>query len=195
MRSEPVIEIGLSEMPESGRMVPAPLRLDPLDELERLGLALLELDAGVEVLGVLSDDDDVDVVVARAGAGDRERRTQVHVEVELLAQRHVHAAEAGADRRGDRALDGDLVLADRLDDVVGQRRAVLVHDVLAGVGDLPLDVDAGRLDDAAHRRGDLGTDAVAGDERDGVLGHAWCLLDVGTGHSARLGGWKRPRDG
>ena len=188
MRSEPVIEMGLSEIPESLRMVPAPLLLDPVDELERLGLALLELDAGVEVLGVLSDDDHVDVLVARAGARDRERRAQVHVQVEHLAKRHVDAAEARADRSGHGALDGDLVLADRLDDMVGQRCAVLGHHVLAGIGDLPLDVDAGRLDHAAHRRRDLGSDAVAGDEGNGVLGHAWCLLDVGTGHSARLGG-------
>ena len=54
---------------------------------------------------------------------------------------------------------------------LGQRRAVLVHDVRAGLGDLPLDVDAGRLDDAAHRGRDLGSDAVAGDEGHGVLGH------------------------
>ena len=55
------------------------------------------------------------------------------------------------DRRGDRALDGDLVLADGLEHVLGQRGAVLVHHVGAGLGDLPLDVDAGGLDHARHR--------------------------------------------
>ena len=91
-----MIEIGLSEMPESGRMMPAPSVGGELDELARASRALLELDAGVEVLGVLAHDHQVDVVVARTGARDRERRAQARVEVELLADRDVDAAEAGA---------------------------------------------------------------------------------------------------
>jgi hypothetical protein len=55
--------------------------------------------------------------------------------------------------------------------VLRERRAVLAHDVGAGLGDLPGDVDAGRFDDAAHRGGDLGPDAVPGDQRHCVLGH------------------------
>ena len=40
-------------------------------------------------------------------------RPQAHVQVEDLAQRDVEAADAAADRRGERALDADEVLAER----------------------------------------------------------------------------------
>lgn len=50
----------------------------------------------------------------------------------MLAQGHVDAAETRADRRGDGALDGNLGLGDRIEHVLGQRRAKLVHD--AGTG-------------------------------------------------------------
>ena len=156
-----------------------------LDEVGGVLRALLELDAGVEVLGVLSDDDEVDVVVARAVACDRERGTQARVQVELLADGDVHAAEAGADGRGDRALDGDLVLADGVERGLRQRRAVLVDEVGACLGDLPGDVDAGRLDDATHRGRELGADAVSGDECHGVLGHAVFPPGSVAAHSVR----------
>ena len=95
-----------------------------------LGLrrALRPLDAGVDVLGVLAEDHDVH----QLGTLDRRRhalevahRAHAGVEVEHLAQRHVQAADAAADRRGQRPLDGDLVVLDRLERVVRQPLAVL----------------------------------------------------------------------
>ncbi len=79
-----------------------------LDQLGGLGLAALELDAGVQALGVLADDHQVDrhlaeeaphalVLLAGANAGEQ---------AELLPQMDVDAAEAGADRRGDGGLQG-----------------------------------------------------------------------------------------
>ena len=59
-RFEPVSEIGLMPMPESVADVPAELVLEQLDELLRLGRALLDLEAGVDVLGVLPEDHHVD---------------------------------------------------------------------------------------------------------------------------------------
>ena len=79
------------------------------DHVLRVGGARLVLDAGVEVLGVLADDDEVDVVVAGAHALVGLAGPQARVEAELVAQRHVDRAEAGADRRRDRALERDLV--------------------------------------------------------------------------------------
>ena len=51
----------------------------------------------------------------------------------MLAQGDVNAAEARADRRGDGALDGNLGLGDRIEHVLGQWRAKLVHDAGAGL--------------------------------------------------------------
>ena len=75
------------------------------------------LDAGVEVLGVLADDHEVHVLVARLEALHRAGRAQVRVQAEHLAERDVDAAEARADGRRDRALEGDLVAPDRLEHV------------------------------------------------------------------------------
>src|SRR4051794_41979452 len=63
----------------------------------------LDLDAGIEVFGVLADDDQVDVV--EAGAHTRVRLAGAHlrVQVEALAQGDVDRAEAAADRGRDRA--------------------------------------------------------------------------------------------
>ena len=60
---------------------------------------------------------------------------------------------------------------DRLEDVIGQRvSAVLFHHVRAGFLDVPLELDARGFEDAPRRFGQLGADAVAGNEGHGV-GH------------------------
>ena len=96
------------------------------------------LDAGVQVLGVLADDDEVDVLVAGLETLDRARRAEVRVQAQRLAERDVDAPEALAYRRGDRPLQGDLVAADRLEDVLRERRPVLGHDRLARVDGPPI---------------------------------------------------------
>ncbi|MNT43971.1 hypothetical protein D3C72_1804700 [compost metagenome] len=98
--------------------------------------------------------------------------TDAGVEVQALAQAHVHRAEAGADGGADGALERHLVAADALEHGVGQ--GVLVARALhvghAGFDLLPLELDAGGFQDAGGGAGDLGTDAVAGDQSD-TIGH------------------------
>ena len=50
----------------------------------------------------------------------------------------------------------------------GSGRAVLLERHHAGQVRLPLDLQPGALEDRDDGAGDLGADAVAGDERDGV---------------------------
>ena len=50
-------------------------------------------------------------------------RANARVEVERLAEVDVHAAESGADRRGDRGLERDLGAAARFDHAIGHGRA------------------------------------------------------------------------
>src|SRR5205823_14931630 len=89
------------------------LGLDPVDELLDVVGALLVLDAGVEVLGVLAHDDQIDVVEARAHAWIALARPDLRVHVELPAKRDVDRAKAAADGCRDRALQRDSTLADR----------------------------------------------------------------------------------
>ena len=113
-------------------------------------------------------------VEAADDALHRAGRPEVRVQPERLAEGHVDAAEALPHGRGDRPLDGDLVAPDRLEHGFGERRAVGGNRGLAGVDDLPLELDAGRVKDAARRLRQLRPDAVAGDQGDSV-GHAAIL--------------------
>ena len=165
MRRVPVTEIGLIEMPASlWRSLP------PFDSIHRISSsasvgALLVLDSGVEVFGVLADDDQVDVVEARAHAGVALARPHLRVHVELLAERDVDGAEAAADRRRDRAFQRGAGLADGVQHC-GRKRvsAETVHHVGAGFLHVPLELDAGRLEDTARRLRELGAGSVARNE-------------------------------
>ena len=152
------------------RVARDPLRRGARDDLDALRRVRPDpvLDPGVQVLGVLAHDDQVDVVVAGLDALHRPRRTDVGVQLERLAQPDVDGAEAGADRGRDRSLDGHAVASDRLDDPVRQRRPLAGDRRLAGLLDVPFEADAGRLEHVLGGLGQLRTDPVAGDQRDGV---------------------------
>ena len=107
----------------SRRRSSSPAARSAADHLLGLGVSRLVLDPRVEVFGVLADDHEVDVVVARAHALVGLARTEAGVEAELVAQRDVDRAEPVADRRRDRPLQRDLVLLDRRERLLGQRRA------------------------------------------------------------------------
>ncbi len=91
--------------------------------------ALLELDARVQVLGVLADDHEVRLGEAGADAVVGLARPDAGVQVELLAERDVDRAVARADRRRGRALDRHAALADRIERAVGERVALGLVDV------------------------------------------------------------------
>ena len=171
MRSDASGLIDFTEIPELRGDL---LRLKPVERLDhaRGGLRSgLVLDARVEVLGVLAHDDEIDVVVARADACVRLARPETRVELELVAERDVHRAEAGADRRRDRPLQRHAVRLHRGERLLGERCARLLHHVDARLADVPVEVDARRLEDASGRLGELRPGPVAGDEGD-AMGHA-----------------------
>ncbi|MBA7586837.1 hypothetical protein ES708_28843 [subsurface metagenome] len=85
---------------------------DQLPQPGRLRLALLELDARVEALGVLPDDDDIDILKNRRRPRIYPAGAQAGVKVQLLTQGDVNAAEPRAYGGGHRPLDGDAVLPD-----------------------------------------------------------------------------------
>jgi hypothetical protein len=143
----------------------AALRLDPADQLLGFGGALLVLDSGVEILRVLAHDDQVDLLEPCADARIRLARPHLAVEVEALPQRDVDGAEAAADGRCDRALEGDPGLTDRVEDVVRQGvPAVLLHHVGTRLAHVPVEVDTGRLQHAPRRVGQLRPGSVSGNE-------------------------------
>ena len=171
-------------MPDSSRVGRVELLGEELAQPLHLVRAPLELDARVEVLGVLADDHQVGLRKAGAHPLVGLARPDARIEVELLAQRDVDRAVARAHGRGGRALDRDPALADRVEGPVGERVALLLVDVDAGVLEVPVELDAGGLEHAPGRLGELGPGAVARDE-----GHAVCqtVLSVSGGpHSDNL---------
>ncbi len=83
--------------------------LDLADHLLRVFRAPRELDAAVQILGVLADYYHVHELISRLHPLVRPAGTEARVQVQLLAQSHVDAAKTSADRSGDRPLDGYLV--------------------------------------------------------------------------------------
>src|SRR5690606_7356291 len=146
------------------------------EHLLRVGRARLELDAGVDVLGVLAEDHHVDVaglLHRRGHALEPAHRAQADVQVEHLPQGHVERADAAADRRGQRALDAHQVVAAGLDGRLREPFAGLVEGLLAGQDFHPLELALaaiGLLDrgvEHAHAGApDVGTGAIALDEGD-----------------------------
>ena len=87
---------------------------EQLEKLPVVGAAGLEFDAGIDVLGVLTEDYHVDFFGMPDGRGHAPvpaHRAQAHKQVEHLTQRHVERADAATDRGGERSLDGHEILA------------------------------------------------------------------------------------
>ncbi len=157
---------------------------EDLDEplgLRRLGCVL---NAGVDVLGVLPENDHVGLLGLFQGAGhalEIAHRPQADIEVELLAKGHIQRPNATTHWRGKRALDGDHVVAQDLEGLVGQPDvwAIDLGGLLATEDFHPGDLAAaaigllyGSIDHLDHDRGDVSTRAIALNERnDGLVGH------------------------
>ena len=129
------------------------------------------LDAGVESLGVLTNEHDVDVFESPAGH-DRPRGTHVRVQVEFSPQRDVHRAIASAHRRLERSLERESRSLDGFDRFVRHRIIELPDRRHAGETPIPIELRASGLEDANCRVGDVGSDAVARDQRAGNY-HMW----------------------
>src|SRR6185437_10766786 len=151
------------------------------DELGGFGRALLELDAGVDVFGVFAEDDDVHrlgLFHRRGNAAVVLDRTDAGEQIHLLPQAHIEAADAAADRRGQRSLDGHAEIARGLHGVLGQPLAEAREGLLAGEHFIPGDLAAaavaqrdGRVPNRLAAPPDVGTCAVAFDVgNDGVVG-------------------------
>jgi hypothetical protein len=152
------------------------------DELDALDNAINHnvLDTGVFSLRVLTDQDSVDVVVGCLVAGDGSAGTDVGEEVEGTAESKVERDVALADGSRKRALEGDQVLLDAGDGLVGDDCLAVLVQARGHVDGLPLDWDVGGRVDVLDRLRNLGTDTITLDESDGVLAVA-ALLAVELG--------------
>src|SRR5262249_44349142 len=155
---------------------------EPGDRLLRLRRLRRPLDTRVDVLGVLAEDHHVHVLgpLHRARhAREVAHGAQADVEVQLLAQRDVQRADAAADRRSERALDPDQVLAEGRERVGRHPFAGLVEGLLAGQhlepGDAalaPVRLLHGGVEHARGGAPDVAARAVALDVGDdGIVGH------------------------
>ena len=151
------------------------LRLGARDDLERLDDAghALVLETAVLALGVLADDAHVDVLVPCLEAGDVLDERDGGVDVELLAHGHVEALVARpADGGVQDALQAKLIAPEGgdglLEVLLGAARPRSVVQP-RHLDLLPRDGHIVGLEDLLDVLGNLGANAVAGDEGDGVL--------------------------
>jgi hypothetical protein len=146
------------------------------------------LEARILALGVLPDDDDVHIIVPGGQAGEVEAVDEGGIEVELLAELHVEGGDTPSEWGGEAALEADLVAADGVQHLGGDRGHVAVD--LVG---LEVDGRVHRLHHLPHGTRDEGPDAVAGDERDAARGAVPRTGHVGDGASGDGAGEERGR--
>lgn len=149
------------------------LRLGAGDDLERFDdtLDTLVLQTRVFTLSVLTDDAHVDTLVAGLVAGDVLDQRDGGVDVELLSHGDVEGLVA-------RSLEGSVQDTLQAQLVAAQRRDGLLEHLLCrlravvqtrDIDLLPLDGHVVGLEDGLDTLRNFGTDAVTGDEGDGVL--------------------------
>ena len=160
--------------------------------------AVLELDAGVDVLGVFSEDDHVGLLGVLDGGGDAcevADGAEAGVEVEDLAEGDVEGADAAAGGGGEGALDADEVFGEVVEGGLGEPFAGGVVGFVAGHDLVPVDLAVavvglfdGGVEDELGGVPDVGAGAVAFDEGDdGVVGDVEAL----GGHGDGFGGGGR----
>ena len=173
--------IGLIEMPVSSR----PELILPLGAIwlmesissRGLGLARLELDAGVKVFRVLADDDQVDRHVAEKGAdaGIMLAGADAGEQPQLLPQVDVDAAEAGAHWRGDGGLQAHSGCGGRFLNGIRKGGAKRRQDIDPRLLHVPVNFHAGRIDALPGGLGQFRSDSIAQNQRDFVC-HRWIVL-------------------
>src|ERR1700733_11778323 len=124
------------------------LRKVALQQFEKFPVvvgALLEFDAGIQVLGVLSEYHHIHLLrrLDRRGyALEPAHWAQADIQIEQLAQGDVQRADAPADRRGQRAFDRDQIFAAGFDGLVRQPAPEGIERLLAGIDLHPFDLAA-----------------------------------------------------
>src|SRR5690606_35153656 len=134
---------------------------------------LLETD--VEPLEVLANQHDVDVVVAAAG-NQVLGRPHVGIQREFLTECDVHRAESAAHRCRQRTLECEPGATDAVERSLRQRIARQLDRADTAELAIPVELEAGGLQDGYCGCSDLRADSVAGDQGD-VNAHS-SLFDV-----------------
>ena len=141
--------------------------VDVIDQLAGLGRAGLELDAGIQVFGILADDDQIDRHAAKEGANARIilAGADAGVQLEFLAELHVDAAKTLAHRRGDGGLQGTVRAADAGQQRFRQRGAGPFHDIDPRLLRVPGNLHARGVDAHPCRLGQFRTCPITKNQR------------------------------
>ena len=147
------------------------------DELFGFGTFGPEFDARVHVFGVFTKDDHVHFFWMLDGRFDplvMPNGANAGIEIQRLTQGHVETAKAGADRRSQRALDGEFRCAQGREGGFGQKLATLGKGLAASQKFLPVKTATvgvaethRRINNRAGTFPDIRADAVPFDPIDG----------------------------
>jgi len=173
--------------------------LEELLEFRSILGAFLELDACINIFGILAEDGHVDEFGLLDGRGDADEPAdgaKAGVEVEDLTECDVERADAAADWRGERAFDADEVFLEGIEGGIGEPVLRGVECFFASEDFEPVDFlfafvgfFYGCIDDANRGTPDIGACAVAFDEGDdGVVGDVELAVFDGDGLACGGGG-------
>ena len=141
----------------------AALSGNQLDAFRRI-LANHVFNPCIQVFCIFAHDNKVNMIISCDYAGIGFGRAHVCIKVKSFAQCYVYAAEALADRGRNRPFQRNTVLADGINDMVGQGRAVFFNHGCACFHFIPFNGNAGCLYNALRCCNNLRAAAVPGDK-------------------------------
>ena len=143
-----------------------------VDQLPSAFGAFLELDASIQILGILADNHQVNIVVMTPSTGKRNDGAQANIKAERLAKRNVHATKTSANGSRDWPLDGDFVALDSLNGGIRKRGALGFEAMRACPSNLPIDFRTTGLDNALHSGRSLNADSITGNQGHRMTSHS-----------------------
>src|SRR5690349_8890511 len=126
--------------------------------------------AGVQPLGVFSNNNEIDVGIARRYMGQVTDRPEVGIQFESLAQLDINAGEAPANGSGHGAFQGYMRSLDRVDQFFRNVLVIFLVGLSARLVAFPFEFDSGRFQNANRGSSNLGPDTVPRYESD-AMGH------------------------
>ena len=136
------------------------------NQLDAVGHLVIDhiLDALVQILGVLAHNDKVNVVKPGGYARQRVHRAQIGIGREPLAQLHIDAAEALADRGGGGALQRPAICLNGIQRAGGDELAAFGGVLRTGGKLLPLNTGMQCGGNGADALGNFAADAITGNQ-------------------------------
>ena len=128
------------------------------------------LESRIKALSIFANNHQVHIRIARRNMRQIAHRPEVRVKLKLLAQLHVDAGKASANRRSDRPLQRHMRAFNGFGQLFGNVFVVFLERLGARLHRFPFELEASGFQNTDDCLSDFRADAVAGDESN-FVGH------------------------